>query len=94
MKQNPLMTAWMFELGTQVRDRVTEFQGTITSRIEYLNGCLQYCVEPKLDKDGKARDHKYIDEGQLKFLMSRADDLRGPAEKDEGTGGQMPNEPE
>jgi|GEM_PF-1023527 len=92
MKQKPLMTAWMFELGAKVKDTVTDFEGTITSRIEYLNGCIQYCVEPKLDKDGKARKHQYIDEGQLELIQKKA---KKTAKKDkEGPGGRMPNEPE
>ena len=85
-------TRWAFKLGTRVKDQVTDFEGTITSRIEYLNGCLQYCVEPKVGKDGKKEKYEYIDEGQLIFI-------EGPAEKpskeeQEGPGGRMPNEPD
>ena len=86
------MTVWKFDLGACVKDRVTDFEGIITSRIEYLNGCLQYCVEPKLDKEGKMRKHQYVDEGQLEFI-------EGPTEKPskeekKGPGGWQPNEPE
>lgn len=86
------MTIWAFELGAKVKDKVTGFKGVVTSRIEYLNGCLQYCVEPTLDKEGKMRKHQYMDEGQLEFI-------KGPAEKlskkeKEGPGGWQPNEPE
>ena len=90
MRKN--MTIWEFDLGTRVKDRVTGYEGTITARIEYLNGCLQYCVEAKLDKEGKIQKHQYVDEGQLKFIAGPALKLSG--KKDEGPGGRMPNEPE
>lgn len=85
-------TRWAFELGTRVKDQVTDFEGTITSRIQYLNGCLQYCVEPNLDKEGKPRKHQYIDEGQLIFIAAPAE--KPSKEEQKGPGGRMPNEPE
>lgn len=51
-----LETYWRFRLGEKVRDGVTGFKGVITARVEYLNGCLQYCVEPKVGKEGKGRE--------------------------------------
>lgn len=90
MRKN--MTIWEFDLGTCVKDRVTGFKGTITARIEYLNGCLQYCIESKLDKEGKIQKHQYIDEGQLKFISGPV--IKLSEKEEEGPGGWQPNEPD
>ena len=59
----------MIELGQRVRDRITGFEGIATSRVEYLTGCVQYCVKPdKLDEKGKMIEGEYIDMGQLEIL--------------------------
>ncbi len=55
----------MIILGSKVKDRITGFQGIATSRIEYLNGCVQYCVKPPVDKDGKIVDGEWFDDAQL-----------------------------
>ena len=44
---------------------VTGFMGTVTSRVEYLTGCIQYCLKPRVDKDGKMIDGQYFDEQRL-----------------------------
>jgi len=54
--------------GKKAVDLVTGFTGTVTSRVEYLNGCIQYAVKPRVDKDGKMPDSMYIDEEQLEIL--------------------------
>lgn len=40
------------ELGTMARDTVSGWEGTVTARYEYLNGCERYEVGAR-DKDGK-----------------------------------------
>lgn len=37
-------------LGSKVRDITSGFEGIVTSRTEQLNGCIQYYVEPPVDK--------------------------------------------
>lgn len=78
----------MIKLGDEVKDKVTGFKGIATSRVEYLNGCVQFCVEPKLDKDGKKVKYEYIDQGQLERIGD------GINVVNEGPGGVMPNVPE
>jgi len=53
------------ELGTKVQDKITGFVGTATSRVEYINGCVQYCVVPTVQEDGKMPIGEYIDVSQL-----------------------------
>lgn len=79
-------------LGSKVRDRVTGFEGIATARIKYLNGCIQYCVEPVVDKEGKMPKSHYIDFGQLEIIkISAAEDEKA---KEKAPGGVMPNVPE
>lgn len=77
----------MITLGNKVKDTVTGFEGIATSRIEFLNGCIQYCIKPKMGKDGKMPEGEYIDEEQL---MDLGKDVKVVA-KD--TGGVMPDMP-
>ena len=83
------MTDWKFRLGEKVKDNVTGFKGTVISRIEYLNGCLQYCVDPKVGKEGKMDKAHYIDEGQLELIKGRS-----KRESKSGPQGVMPHCPD
>lgn len=55
-------------LGSTVKDLVTGLEGIATSRIEYLNGCVQYGVHPKVGADGKPADPVWVDVGQLRIV--------------------------
>lgn len=57
-----------FKLGLTAKDKVTGFTGVITSRIEYINGCIQYCVKPKMMEAGKMPDGEYLDEQQIEIV--------------------------
>jgi hypothetical protein len=48
--------AFGIPLGSVVRDEVTGIMGIATSRTEYLNGCVQYGVSPKIQEDGTLPD--------------------------------------
>ena len=56
-------------LGYRVRDRVTGFEGVISSVSFDLCGCVQAVVSPSyLDKDGKIQDAHWFDVGRLEVL--------------------------
>lgn len=76
----------MIELGNKVKDIVTGFEGIVVARVEYLNGCIQYCVKPKA-KDGKMEDGQYIDEKVLEVVD------KGVSVRMSRTGGPMPDTP-
>lgn len=57
-----------FVLGNTVRDKVTGFTGTATARVEYLHGCVQYGVTPRVGSDGKAVDTCYYDAPRLEYV--------------------------
>ncbi len=59
----------MIALGNKVKDKLTGFIGVVVSRIEYLNGCIQYGVKPPMGKkDKKMPEVEYIDEKYLVFV--------------------------
>lgn len=74
-------------LGNKVKDIVTGFEGIAVTRVEYLNGCVQYCVKGKISKDGKVPEGEYIDQQQLIVTGS------GISVKQKDTGGVMPDAP-
>ncbi len=65
MKISNKAVKFKFALGVRVKDITCDFEGVITSRTQYLNGCLQYQVAPEVDKEGKMLDSWNIDEAQL-----------------------------
>lgn len=74
-------------LGDKVRDRVTSYDGIVTARTEYLNGCIRYGVQrDKLTKDGKPQESEWFDENQLVTVRAKAVKVKikrtgGPAAK-------------
>jgi hypothetical protein len=75
------------KLGQKVRDMVTGFEGIAVARIEYLNGCIQYCVKPK-SQNGEMPEGQYIDHQQLEVVGNGVDIVPVGA-----TGGIMPDMP-
>lgn len=55
----------MIKLGCKVRDTVSGFEGIVVARVEYLNGCTQCAVLPKIGEDGKMPTAEYIDHQRL-----------------------------
>jgi hypothetical protein len=60
-----------FQLGDEVRCKVTGFKGIITSKTVYLNGCKQAGVQAPLGKDGKWGENYSIDETQLSLIKEK-----------------------
>ena len=54
-------------LGKLLRCKITGFEGIAVSKVEYLNGCIQYCLKPKTI-DGKMPEGEYIDIQQLEVV--------------------------
>lgn len=65
MERGPLVTMPTlpeFELGDEVDDEITDFKGTVTSKSEFINGCVQYGVQPRaLAKDGDMVKPRLVD---------------------------------
>lgn len=89
----------MIELGQKVRDVVTGFEGVATSRVEYLNGCVQYAVAPVVnEKDPqKLPDSVYFDVQRLEVvddgMLARFKKAITPAGRVASVGGPQRDEP-
>ena len=53
------------ELGVMVKDCVTGFRGVVMGRVEYLSGCNQYLILPKVGSDSKYTLGQWLDEQRL-----------------------------
>ena len=58
----------MVKLGDMVKDKITGFEGLTLEKSEYLNGCIQFEVQPRIDKEGKIPESSHIDEQQLEVI--------------------------
>ena len=74
-----------FDLGAEVKDKITGFSGVIMGRYEYLTGCRRYGLQAKKLKDGKPQEWQVFDEDQLILVK----DVK--KEKVKNPGGPMPN---
>lgn len=76
-----------YESGIEVKDMVTGLSGIINGRMECLNGCIRYSVQPKADEKDphKMPDGWWIDEAQIEVISQG---LRAKPKKSR-TGGPM-----
>lgn len=58
-----------------VCDKITGFKGFVVFRIEHMNACVRYGLQPELDKDGKRPDFVIIDGPNLVIVDQPKDDL-------------------
>lgn len=68
-------------LGDTVKCKYTGFKGVAVARIEFINGCIQYCVAPKWDGKSHNIEDMGIDEKSLEVVK------RKPKPKQKPTGG-------
>lgn len=78
----------MIKLKDKVRDRYSGLVGIAVVRSEFINGCVQFEIQPKAGKDGKLPESVGIDEGSLELIKKSKSNKR-PRTKP--TGG--PNSP-
>ena len=53
MKERGVLKETGLSLGDKAKDSVSGFTGTITAKIEYLNGTTQFMLQPPVGKDNK-----------------------------------------
>lgn len=58
-------------LGKQVEDTVTGLKGTAIARITFMNGCVQYQIQPKTVVDGVPAEAKWYDDEQVRLVNKR-----------------------
>ena len=52
-------------LGRKVKDKITGFEGIVTDHVNYLSGCNQCLVAPRVGNDGCSKDAQWIDDQRL-----------------------------
>lgn len=55
----------MIQLGCTYRDKITGFEGVATGYVEYLSGCNQALLAPRVGSDGSPRDSCWFDVQRL-----------------------------
>jgi len=95
-----MSTAYKFENGVEKKDCVTGFSGTIVGRSDYLTGCNQYLLQPKVKTgvDGEYQGGKWFDENRIvepDDTTTTADDVAKKAAegKPKDRGGPNPDAP-
>lgn len=56
------------KLGDKVRDEITGLVGIAVARIEFLNGCIQYDIQPPMNKKGEVPASEWVDVQQLEII--------------------------
>ena len=80
------------KLGDKVRDKVSGYEGIATSRTEYLNGCFQIEITPRIKKGVIPKETEVqglsLDEQQLEKIGNGINTPKKEVVKTE-TGGAM-----
>ncbi len=61
----------MIPMGVEVEDKITGFKGIVTGFCTYISGCNQVLVQPRLDKDEKFVEGRWLDEQRLTVISAR-----------------------
>lgn len=59
------------KLGTKVKCIHTGFTGIAVSKTDYINGCVQYEIVPKITKDNKYPDSVCLDSQSLEIISPK-----------------------
>lgn len=59
------------ELGSKVKDKITAFRGVAVARCVYLNGCVQFEIEPAQLKDGVPQKSYWLDVQRIELIKKR-----------------------
>jgi hypothetical protein len=56
----------MLQFGVEAYDVITGFTGAIIAYVQYMTGCNQYLLAPRVDKEGKQIESHWFDEARIK----------------------------
>lgn len=56
------------KFGAKVKDSVTGFEGYVTARCVYMNGCVQYEVTPAVPKGNIPPKEYWLDEQRVEVI--------------------------
>ena len=79
------MAKGTIKLGSHVKDMVSGFEGVVTARVEFLNGCVQYCIRPAhVEKDGTLNEGVYFDSQQVALIAEVHKNVRSVVQRNTG----------
>ena len=58
----------MIQLGNTYRDKITGFEGIATGHAQYISGCNQVLLAPKVGEDGSIRGSEWFDLQRLEAV--------------------------
>lgn len=72
--------------GKLCKDKVTGFEGVCTGRIEWMYGCDQYCLTPKVSEDNKTKLNggEWFDDGRVEVIEPYIDPEEVKVDKNGG----------
>jgi len=56
------------QLGDTARDIVTGFTGVVTGIVDYLTGCNQALMTPRVKEDGTSPEARWVDTDRLEVV--------------------------
>jgi len=59
----------MLELGLEAQDKITGFKGILTARHQFLTGCDQYSICPRVNDKGEFPDLINFDENRIEIKV-------------------------
>jgi hypothetical protein len=66
-----------FPMGSLAKDVITNFEGVIVCKTEWLTGCDQIGLRPtQLDKDGKPQDSQFFDVTRIQILADPTEEVQ------------------
>ena len=75
-------------MGSTAKDLITGFEGIVTGRAEYITGCDQYLLQPKV-KDGAHVEGRWFDDNRLEKQDAKVLEL-AVDEENTGACGEAP----
>lgn len=70
--EKTMSKTFKYELGDNLIDTITGFTGKVICKLQWYNGCTQYCLKPKMvikeDEPHKMPNGEYVDEDQLEYV--------------------------
>lgn len=67
--------SYKFKFGDKVKETITEYEGTVVGLASYITGCDQILVQPPLI-DNKWEEGRWLDDGRLKLVISKEEQLK------------------
>lgn len=55
-------------LGNRVKDKISGLQGIAVAKVKYLNGNIQFAIQPKSTDNIKVPDTQYVDLIKLEYV--------------------------